>query len=178
MLSGLMFSAASRVSPLRRQFCRSFSSTIDHRLKELGITLPPPGAPKANYGMACLAQGNMLYVSGHLPVRDDGSLVVGRLGDLSVEEGYEGARLCGINMLSTVDDRVGLDKVKRVTKIFGIVNSTLDFEEQHLVLNGCSDLMIEVFGKERGYHARSAIGTNTLPLGMAVEVEGIFELEE
>ena len=158
--------------------------------------------------MTCLAQGNMLYVSGHLPVRDDGSLVVGRLGDLSVEEGYEGARLCGINMLSTVDDRVGLDKVKRVTKIFGIVNSTLDFEEQvragagmfvhfslsrrvltllspllpplvqHLVLNGCSDLMIEVFGKERGYHARSAIGTNTLPLGMAVEVEGIFELEE
>ena len=109
---------------------RSLNSASDN-IKSLGITLPAPGAPKANYDMTNLTtEGQMLYVSGHLPVRADGSLVVGRLGDLSVEEGYEAARLCGLNMLATIDDRFGLDRVKRCTKIFGIVNSTLDFEEQ------------------------------------------------
>lgn len=107
-------------------------------------------------------------------------MVTGKLGDtVSVDEGYAAARLCGLGMLSSIQNRIGdLDNVIKINKVFGIVNSTPDFEEQHLVLNGASDLIMEVFEKKRGYHARSAIGTNTLPLGVSVEVECILEIKQ
>jgi len=88
------------------------------------------------------------------------------------------AKLCGMNLLSTMEHEFGLDAIDRVVKIFGIVNSSPDFHEHHLVMNGCSDLMIQVFGEKHGYHARSAIGTSVLPLGMSVEVEAIFKLKD
>ena len=137
---------------------------VESRLTELGITLPQPGGPKANYQTACFESPTLLYVSGHLPVKLDGSMVTGSLGPggLSLEEGVEAARWCGLNLISTISDRLGgdLDRVEQVVKLFGIVNSKQEFTEQHLVLNGASDLMMQVFG-DRGYHARSAIGTNT-----------------
>ena len=144
---------------------------VESRLTELGITLPPPGGPKANYQTACFESPTLLYVSGHLPVKLDGSMVTGSLGPggLSLDEGVEAARWCGLNLISTISDRLGgdLDRVEQVVKLFGIVNSKQDFTEQHLVLNGASDLMMEVFG-DRGYHARSAIGTHTLTLTLAL----------
>ena len=126
---------------------------VESRLTELGITLPPPGGPKANYQTACFESPTLLYVSGHLPVKLDGSMVTGSLGPggLSLDEGVEAARWCGLNLISTISDRLGgdLDRVEQVVKLFGIVNSKQDFTEQHLVLNGASDLMMEVFGDRR-----------------------------
>ena len=126
---------------------------VESRLTELGITLPPPGGPKANYQTACFESPTLLYVSGHLPVKLDGSMVTGSLGPggLSLEEGVEAARWCGLNLISTISDRLGgdLDRVEQVVKLFGIVNSKQEFTEQHLVLNGASDLMMEVFGDRR-----------------------------
>ena len=152
---------------------------VENRLADLGIALPPPGGPKANYNVACFESPTLLYVSGHLPVKLDGSMVTGSVGPggLSLEEGVEAARCCGLNLISTIQAQLGgdLDRVEQVVKLFGIVSSKQEFTEQHLVLNGASDLMMQVFG-ERGYHARSAIGTNTLPLGIAVEVEAIIKV--
>lgn len=125
-----------------------------------------------------------MYISGHLPIKANGELCVGRVGSetceesLSVKDGYEAARHCGLNIIATLKDQLGdLDRVQQVVKVFGIVNSTKDFKHQHLVVDGCSDCLMEVFGKPVGYHARSAIGTNTLPLNMVVEVEAIVEIK-
>jgi enamine deaminase RidA (YjgF/YER057c/UK114 family) len=153
----------------------------EKRLAEIGIMLPPPGGPKANYNVACFESPTLLYVSGHLPIKADGSMITGSLGPdgLTLEQGQEAARWCGLNLISTIQDQLGgdLDRVERIVKLFGIVSSKQEFKEQHLVLNGCSDLMMEVF-EDRGYHARSAIGTNTLPLGIAVEVEAVVKVRE
>ena len=134
---------------------------IEKKLKELGIELPSPPQPKANYNIVCHAgsDGNTLYVSGHLPVRVDGSLMTGRIGPghNDIPHGYQAARWAGLNIISTLKEQLGdLDRVKQVIKVFGIVQSTDDFKEQHLVMDGCSDIMMEVFGKPVGYHARSA----------------------
>jgi enamine deaminase RidA (YjgF/YER057c/UK114 family) len=157
---------------------------IEKRIEELGITLPSPSKPKANYNIVCRASGNMLYISGHLPIKASGELCTGRVGpencteSLNVEQGYEAARHCGLNIISTLKDQLGdLDRVEQIVKVFGIVNSTTDFKHQHLVMDGCSDCLMEVFGKPIGYHARSAIGTNTLPLDMVVEVEAIVQIK-
>ncbi len=125
----------------------------------------------------------MLYVSGHLPIQADGMLLTGVVGPDSgghtVEKGYEAARHCGLNIVSTLKDQLGdLDKVEQIVKVFGIVNSTTDFKHQHLVMDGCSDVLMEIFGKPVGYHARSAIGTSTLPLDMIVEVEAIVQIKD
>ncbi|GMI31076.1 hypothetical protein TrCOL_g1066 [Triparma columacea] len=148
-------------------------------LSSLDITLPPPPTPKANYGMYSRV-GSVLHVSGHLPLSPTGELITGLCGEggATVEDGYEAARFCGLNLLATLEEEFGLDAIERVVKLFGIVRSTEGFEEQHLVMNGASDLMIEVFGDKYGYHARSAIGTRDLPLGIMVEVEGTFKLKE
>jgi len=122
----------------------------------------------------------MLYISGHIPFTNDGKLLTGAVGEGAkpLEEGREAARACGLNMLATLKRELGdLDRVEQVVKIFGIVNSTTDFKFQHRVMDGCSDLMMEVFDKPVGYHARSAIGTNTLPLDITVEVEGIVQIK-
>jgi len=169
--------------------CRR-SIHIEKKLKDLKITLPPPPQPKANYNIVCHASSNMLYISGHLPITNDGELLTGVVsgggpaesddGDgKSIEEGYAAARLAALNMISTMKEQLGdLDRVEQVVKVFGIVNSTVDFKSQHLVMDGCSDAIMEVFGKPVGYHARSAIGTNTLPLDASVEVEAIIQIKE
>ncbi len=155
---------------------------INARLTKLGLVLPPAGSPKANYQLLH-RDGDLLYLSGHLPMKADGSLVTGTCGgDLTTEQGYEAAQHCALNLLSTLNSYMesqgsDLSKVAKVIKLFGIVRSHSDFTEQHLVMNGASDVIGEVLGKDiGGSHARSAIGTNTLPLGIAVEVEMIAKI--
>jgi len=148
-------------------------------LSDLGLeALPPVGAPKGSYVLTTRL-GNAIHTAGHLPMRSDGSLITGTVGkDLTAEEANKAAEWVGLNLLSTIRAEVGdLDKVVKVHKLVGFVNCTDDFEAQPSVINGCSDLMFKVFG-EKGIHARSAVGTNALPLGIAVEIEGIFEVEE
>jgi enamine deaminase RidA (YjgF/YER057c/UK114 family) len=144
------------------------------RLTELKLTLPPAPKPMATYSTA-VQHGGFLYVSGTGPLLPDGSYVVGKLGaDLDVAAGREAARLTALAMLATVKAHLGsLDKVARVVKVLGMVNATPDFEEHPQVINGFSDLMVQVFG-DKGLGARSAVGTASLPAGIAVEVEAIF----
>ena len=146
------------------------------RLKEKGIVLIPPPSPVANYVNA-VKVGNLLYLSGRGPSKADGTYITGKLGkDLTIEQGYEAARLTAINHLSVLKTELGsLNKVKRVVKVLGMVNCTEDFKDQPKVMNGYSDLMVEIFG-DKGKHARSAVGMYALPLGMAVEVEIIVEV--
>ncbi|KAK1744662.1 YjgF-like protein [Skeletonema marinoi] len=174
-------SAAS--TKLSRCAFASRSVHIEKKIEELGIELPAAPAPKANYNITCrVPDENTLYVSGHLPITADGTLITGALnpegGGLTVEEGYEAARHCGLNIIATLKNHLGdLDKVEQVIKVFGIVNSSTDFKHQHLVMDGCSDVIMEVFDKPVGYHARSAIGVNTLPLDASVEVEAIVKIK-
>jgi len=151
--------------------------SAERRLRELGIDLPPPRPASANFVRAKQA-GNILYVSGHGPSRQDGSRVTGKVGsDLSLDEGYVAARLVGIGILSTVRHALGsLDRVCQVVKVFGMVNSAPGFDQQAQVLNGFSDLMIEVFG-EGGRHARTTVGVAELPRGISVDVEVVIEVE-
>ena len=154
---------------------------VEKKLADLGITLPPPPKQAANY-RPVQRSGDLLYLSGHLPLNDDGSLHTGKLGNggKTVEEGYAAARQVALNLLATMQKELGgdLDKVDQVVKLFGIVQSHDDFNEQHKVVNGCSDLFMEVFGPEKGFHARSAIGTNALPLNTAVEIEAIVRIKD
>jgi enamine deaminase RidA (YjgF/YER057c/UK114 family) len=153
----------------------------ERHLAEIGIVLPPPPKAAANYA-PCQRCGNLLYLSGHLPLKEDGSLMTGRIGPShnTVEYGYEAARQVGFNLVATMQHELGgdLDRVEQIVKLFGIVQSTDDFHEQHKVINGCSDMMMEIFGPERGLHARSAIGTNALPLDLAVEIEAIVRIKD
>ncbi len=156
----------------------SFAATSpEDKLKEIGIELPEPSKSIANYVGATRA-GNVIFLSGHLPRQLDGSLVAGKLGDgLSVEEGYVAARLCAIALLATLKAEIGdLSKVKKVLKVFGMVNAADSFKSHSQVINGCSDLLADVFG-DRGRHARAASGFSSLPLGAAVEIEMIVEVE-
>jgi enamine deaminase RidA (YjgF/YER057c/UK114 family) len=149
------------------------------RLKQLGIELPTPPAPVANYVRAVRA-GNLLFLAGHGPHTRDGKIAyVGKLGrDLSVEEGQQAARLVGLNLLASAREALGsLDRVKRVVKVLGMVNSADGFGDQPKVINGFSDLMVEVFG-DAGRHARSAVGMAALPFGISVEVEMILEVAD
>ncbi|MCH7746375.1 MAG: RidA family protein [Chloroflexi bacterium] len=154
-------------------------SVIEDKLKELGITLPDTPPPMANY-VPGVRTGNLLYLSGLGPAnRPDGTTPAGKLGkDMSVEEGYEAARLTGINILARLKGELGdLGRVKRVVKLLSMVNTTPDFTQQPAVANGCSDLMVEVFG-DKGRHARSAVGMNSLPNNIPVEIEIIVEVED
>jgi enamine deaminase RidA (YjgF/YER057c/UK114 family) len=150
-------------------------SNINERLKTLGITLPPVGAPAAAYVMAATS-GNTVFLSGHI-AKQDGKPLVGKLGlDMSTEAGKAAARSIAIDLIATLQDHLGsLDKVKRIVKVMGLVNSTDTFTEQHLVINGCSELLYEVFG-DAGKHARSAFGVAQIPLGACVEIELIAEI--
>jgi enamine deaminase RidA (YjgF/YER057c/UK114 family) len=149
------------------------------RLKEKNITLPPPSTPMANY-VGAVRVGNLLFVSGHGPLRSDSKpSATGRLGkDLSVEQGYQVAREVGLSLLATTRAALGsLDRVKRVVKVLGMVRSAEGFGEQPKVINGFSDLMVEVFGEAIGKHARSAVGMAELPMGIPVEIEMVLEVE-
>ena len=147
------------------------------RLKELGITLPSPAKPMGNY-VPGVRVGNLLFLSGHGPIRVEGQpLTRGKVGrDMSTEDAYKVAREVGVNLLGSARAVLGtLDKVKRVVKVLGMVNAVEGFGEQPKVINGFSDLMVEVFG-ENGRHARSAVGMGSLPAGIPVEIEMILEL--
>ncbi len=147
------------------------------KLKDMGIELTVPAKPMANYVKATRT-GNLIYLSGHGPTKADGTNVAGKLGaDMTIEQGYEAAKLTGISLLSTLKAELGdLNKVKRIVKVLGMVNCTETFTDQPKVINGFSDLMVAVFG-EKGKHARSAVGMNQLPGNMAVEIEMIVEVE-
>ena len=151
--------------------------SADDRLKSLNVTLPPAPEPKGLY-KPCLQIGSLLYLSGHGPLRADGSLMTGIVGlDMSFEHGIEAARQVGLTALATVIAHCGsLAKIKRVVKTLGWVASADNFTDQPLVMNGFSELMRDVFGPDNGVGARSAIGTNVLPGNIAVEVEVLFEL--
>ena len=155
------------------------ATSPEARLKELGITLPTAGKPMAKYKMA-VRVGNLVYLSGHGPVKvTPDTPVTGRCGqDLTLEQGKLSARSVGLNLLATLRDQLGsLDKVKRLVKTLGLVNSTNDFLDHPKVINGYSELRADVFGEDAGVGARSAIGTNALPGNIAVEIEAIFEVE-
>jgi enamine deaminase RidA (YjgF/YER057c/UK114 family) len=149
---------------------------VEKRLKELGIELITPSAPVANYVKA-VRVGNMIYLSGHGPDKPGGGLVTGKVGsDLTIEQGQEAARLVGISLLSTLKGEIkDLNKVKRVVKVTGFVNAVPSFEKHPQVMNGFSDLMVQVFG-EKGKHARSSVGVGSLPSNIPVEIELIVEV--
>jgi enamine deaminase RidA (YjgF/YER057c/UK114 family) len=151
--------------------------SAEDRLKALGLTLPTVPVPAANYVPYRLA-GNMLYLSGQGPRRPDGSFVIGKLGrELVIEQGYEAARLTGLELLAAAKAALGsLDRVEAVVKLLGMVNAAPDFGDHPKVINGCSDLFVEVFG-ESGRHARSAVGFGSLPNGIAVEIEAIMQVK-
>lgn len=146
------------------------------RLRQLGLELPPPPTPAANYQPYVLANG-FLYLSGQGPRKADGSVCAGKVGaEVGVEEAYQHARLTGLNLLAVAHLALGdLGRVERVVKLLGMVNAAPTFGEHPKVINGCSDLFVEVFG-EAGRHARSAVGMGSLPRNMTVEIEAIFQV--
>ena len=152
------------------------STTIDARLKKLEIVLPVAPMPAANY-VPYVQVGNMLFVAGQVSQNKNG-FVVGKLGlNFSLEEGYDAAKLCGIALISQLKSACDddLNRVKRVIRLGGFVNSTSEFTDHPKVINGASDLMVAVFG-DAGKHSRAAVGSSSLPFGVAVEIDGIFEL--
>ena len=152
--------------------------SIEEQLAAKGIILPEPAAPVASY-LPAVEAGGFLHISGQISMNEDGSLITGTLGaDLDVDAGQAAARRCGVMLLAQMKKALGsLDRVERVVKLGGFVNSTADFTDQPKVVNGASDLMAEAFG-DAGRHARSAVGVNTLPLGVAVEVDAIVKVRD
>ena len=149
----------------------------ESRFSSLGLSLPPAPKPVAVY-RPMVVHGGLAYISGHGPLMNDKSLIVGRVGsDLTLEEGKAAARQVGLAILATLREQLGsLDRVRRVIKVLGMVNSAPDFLDHPKVINGCSELFAEVFGDEDGIGARSAVGMGPLPGNIAVEIEAIFEL--
>ena len=153
-------------------------SKVEEKLKEMGYSLPPPPPPGGNY-IPAYQTGSLVFLAGVVPRQADGSYITGKLGrDLTVEEGYEAARLCALNCLANLKEAIGdLDRVGHFVKVLGMVNSDPEFDSPPAVINGFSDLMVDAFG-DRGRHARSAVGMATLPGNAAVEVEAIVEVAE
>ncbi|MEO9894475.1 RidA family protein [Aurantibacter sp.] len=150
----------------------------DSKIEELGITLSAPSAPVANYVNA-VRSGNLIFLAGKGPKKANGEDITGKVGvDLTIEEGYEAARITGINQLSVLKGELGnLNKIKRIVKVKGMVNSSPDFGDHPKVINGYSDLMVAVFG-EKGKHARAAVGMGSLPGNIPVEIEMIVEVQD
>ena len=151
--------------------------TIENKIKELGLNLPKATDPVGSY-LATKFVGKLLYISGQISINEKGELIKGKLGkDLNTEDGYEAAKRCGLSIVSQVKKACGddLSKVKSCVKLTGFVNSTEDFTEQPKVINGASELIVSIFG-DAGMHTRAAVSTNSLPLGVSVEVDAIFEI--
>ena len=150
---------------------------VEDKINELGLSLLPVVKPVANY-IPAVRTGNLVFLSGHGPIKEDGGLITGKVGaDLSPEQGYEAARQTTMALLTSLKAEIGdLDKVKRIVKLLGMVNCNADFTDQPKVINGASDLLVELFG-DTGKHARSAVGMNALPMNIAVEIEMIVEVE-
>jgi enamine deaminase RidA (YjgF/YER057c/UK114 family) len=151
--------------------------SAEKKLKELGITLPPVSSPVATYVNA-VQTGNLLYLSGKGPLSVDGKRPSGKLGrEFTIEQGYQHARSTGLDLIAVMKAELGsLDRVRRIVKVLGMVNCVPEFTDPPKVINGASDLFVEVFG-DRGRHARSAVGMNSLPMGIPVEIELIVEVE-
>jgi enamine deaminase RidA (YjgF/YER057c/UK114 family) len=151
--------------------------TLENKIKELNIILPKAANPVGSY-LATRIVGKMLFISGQISISEKAELIKGKLGrELNTEEGYEAAKRCALNIISQAKKACGddLSKIKSCIKLTGFVNSTEDFIEQPKVINGASDLIVSIFGNS-GMHTRAAVSTNSLPLGVAVEVDAIFEL--
>ncbi len=161
----------------QHSLAQSTQADPEKRIKELGITLKAPGAPIGNF-VPAVTVGKLVFMSGHGPVQANGEYLKGKVGsDLDVDQGKEAARLTGIALLGALKTHVGdLNKVKRIVKVLGMVNATPDFDKHPQVINGFSDLMVDIFG-ENGRHARSAVGMVSLPMGIPVEIEMIVELK-
>ena len=147
------------------------------KLKDLGIVLPEPKGPVGSY-VAIKIVGNLLFISGQISIDENSNLIKGKLGeDLSLDQGYKAAKRCGLSIVAHVKNACGgdLDKVKSCVKLTGYVNSTDDFKDQPKIINGASDIIAKIFDK-KGEHTRAAVSVNSLPLGVAVEVDAIFEL--
>ena len=153
------------------------NKSVEEKLSELGYELPTLPTSKGIY-KRCLIDGKNVYVSGHISVNTDGSSITGKLGkDLSEEQGKVAARQCGLAILSSLKAELGdLQKIKRVMKVFGMVNATPDYEKHPIVINGCSELFVELWGEDNGKGVRSAVGMGSLPGNVAVEVEAMFEI--
>ena len=151
--------------------------SADDNFKKTGLILPPAPTPLGVYKPSLIV-GNFIYVSGHGPMQVDGSKIIGRVGDnMDIEDGKLAARQVGLSILSTLKSTLGsFDKIKRVIKVLGMVSSTSDFERHPYVINGCSELFSEVWGNDNGVGVRSAIGVFSLPEGIPVEIEAVFEL--
>ncbi len=155
-----------------------FAQTADDKIKELGLQLPPASKPIANY-VKYVRTGNLIFLAGHGPTKADGTNITGKVGkDLTIEQGYEAAKVTALSLIATLKDALGgdLSKVKRIVKVNGYVNCLPDFTEQPKVINGCSDLLVQIFG-DKGKHARAAMGMVALPMNIAVEIEIIVEVE-
>ncbi|MGZ3767435.1 MAG: RidA family protein [Mucilaginibacter sp.] len=152
-------------------------NTPEQNFAALGLNLPPAPQPLGVY-KPCLIDGKYLYVSGHGTVKDDKSLIIGRIGEnMDAEEGKLAARQVGLAILSTIKTNLGsLDKVKRVIKVLGMVNCTPDFEKHPFIINGCSELFAKIWGEDNGIGVRSAVGMGSLPDNIPVEIEALFEL--
>lgn len=153
-------------------------NTPEENFEKLNLSLPPAPSPLGVY-RPCLIDGKYLYVSGHGPVQDDKSLIIGRIGDtIDMENGKLAARQVGLTILSTIKTNLGsLNKIKKVIKVLGMVNCTPDFEKHPYIINGCSELFAQVWGTENGVGVRSAVGFGSLPDNIPVEIEALFELE-
>ena len=149
----------------------------EENLIQSGLTLPPQPKPGGIY-KSCITVDNLIYVSGHGPVKEDGSLIKGKVGkEVNADTAKVAARQTGMAILTTLKSNLGsLNKIKRVIKIFGMVNCTPDFEKQPYVINGCSELFVEIWGEDNGVGVRSAVGMGSLPGNIPVEIEAVFEL--
>ena len=156
-----------------------YTYNVEEKIKELGITLTEQKMPKGLKIEFAVQSGNLVYLSGNGPILSNGEKIQGKVGtNLTIEEGYEAARQTGINLLSVLKSHIGdLNKVEKIVKVLGMVNAESDFEDHPKVINGFSDLMVEVFG-ERGKHARSAVGMSSLPWNLACEIEMIVQIKE
>ncbi|HEX7847672.1 MAG TPA: RidA family protein [Chitinophagaceae bacterium] len=154
------------------------SNSVNEKLENMGLQLPQLPVSKGIY-KRCLIVGNLLYVSGHVSVNNDGTLITGKLGkDLTDEQGKAAARQCGLAMLAAINEQLGgFDRIKRVVKLLGMVNATPEYEKHPVVINGCSELFAAVWGDENGIGVRSAVGMGSLPGNVSVEIEAIFEID-
>lgn len=153
------------------------NKSVEEKLQEMGLALPVLPASKGIFKL-CLVDGKNIYVSGHISLNTDGSFITGKLGkDLNEEQGKAAARQCGLAILSSLKAELGdLQKIKRVIKILGMVNAIPDYEKHPVVINGCSELFVELWGEDNGKGVRSAVGMGSLPGNVAVEIEAIFEI--
>jgi enamine deaminase RidA (YjgF/YER057c/UK114 family) len=177
-LAGLLWISLSAQDLHAQQAASTVPDDVEARLEQLGISLPQPPKPVANY-VPAVRTGNLVFLAGAGPRKADGSYIAGKVGtDLNIEQAYQAARLTGITLLSVLKAEIGdLDKVKRIVKVLGMVNAEPSFAQHPKVMNGFSDLMVEVFG-ERGKHARSAVGMGSLPFNIPVEIEMVVEVSE